>query len=473
MFFSQKKVTPGGVAEMFAIAFPMLVSHACETVMTFTDRLFLSKLGPEVMNAAMGGGLMCFTMMTFFIGIIGYSTALTAQFLGSKQKAKCSKVLTQAVILAIAASPLILFCRPLAHLMFEKMGIAAEQLVHQKVYFNILLSAVVLGLLRTSFSSFFSGIGRTFIVMCASFTAMIVNVGFNYIFIFGKFGFPAMGIRGAAFGTILGTLTGLLMLVISYFSYANRKEFSIAKSLRFDWQIMKPLLRFGYPAGLEMFLNLMGFSLMIMTFHTLNLETAVAATIMFNWDMVSFVPLIGIEIAVTSLVGRYVGARKHDIAHRSVFSGLKMGWVYSAVIFVMFCFFPHMLVNVFRPDVNQNVFLQAVPTAVFMVRAASLYVLIEAIFVVFIGALRGAGDTFAAMCLSVTLHLFLVPILYVMMHVLDISPEISWFAVIGTFFLFSGIVFARYKSGKWKEISIVGAEAPVVIHDDFHEHVDL
>lgn len=471
---TKKKIIEGSLHEMIIIAVPMVVSHACDTCMTFTDRLFLARLGPAVMNASMGGGLTCFTMMTFFMGLIGYGTALSAQYLGANQKSKCAVVTMQGMIIVCCSYPLVLCLRPFAHMLFSYMGVAAEQLVPQKIYFDILLYGTVIRLMRHCLSSFFSGIGKTRIVMIASVTAMTLNIVLNYIFIFGKFGCPALGIRGAAYGTILGSMGGLIVLGGAYLGGKYRREYNVLQSFVFDKIIMKKLLRFGYPAGLEMFLNLFAFTMMVLTFHSVGLVSAVASTIMCNWDMVSFVPLLGIEIAVTSLVGRYMGAGNPDAAHRSVMSGLKLGWIYSAFIFVAFIGFPKYLVGVFSPDQADAVFLQAFPVAVFMVRAAALYVLIEAIYIVFIGALRGAGDTFWAMCISVSLHWILVPILLVMLKVFGLAIEVSWLAVIFLFMLFSGIVYLRYHSGKWKDIRIVGTVEPVnLVHDDFHEQADI
>ena len=81
---------PGGIRQMVAIALPMVVSNACETVMTFTDRLFLSRLGPEFMSAAMAGGLASFSLMTFFLGLTGYTTAMAAQYLGNGRTKYCA-----------------------------------------------------------------------------------------------------------------------------------------------------------------------------------------------------------------------------------------------------------------------------------------------------------------------------------------------------------------------------------------------
>jgi MATE family multidrug resistance protein len=239
---------------------------------------------------------------------------------------------------------------------------------------------------------------------------------------------------------------------------------------------MKRLLWFGYPAGLEMFLNLLAFSAMILTFHGHGLVTATASTIMFNWDLVSFLPLIGLEIGVISLVGRYMGAGDPDTAHRATMSGLKSGWVYSAVILVLFVFFPSQLVDMFRPSHDDPIFDQAVPTAVFMIRMAAFYVLIEAVVVVFVGALRGAGDTFWAMCISVSLHWVLVPILVVILYVLDLSPETAWIALVFTFLLFSVLFYLRYRSGHWRTIRVVPSQEELLATDPqpaFHEPPDL
>lgn len=466
----------GGVRELLVIALPMVVSHACDTVMTFTDRVFLSRIGPDEMNAAMSGGLTSFMMMTFFMGLIGYTTALVAQYLGSGRKDRCAVATTQALLICLAAYPVILLARPLVFYAFEISGISASQLVPQKLYFGILVYATIIGLLRTSLSSFFSGIGQTRMVMVAAFVSMVANTGLNYVLIFGKFGLPAMGIQGAAYGTILGGLLGLAVLIAAYLRPSIRREYRVLQSLRFDREAMGKLLWFGYPAGVEMFLNVLAFTGMILAFHAHGPVTATATTIMFNWDMVSFVPLIGVQIGVMSLVGRYMGAGDPDTAHRAAMSGIKAGWVYSSVILVLFSCFPETLVSVFQPVGADPIFEQAAPTAVFMIRLASLYVMIEAVCVVFSGTLRGAGDTFWAMCISVSLHWLLLPILIVMLHVLGMSPELAWTAIVLTFLCFSYIFYLRYRSGHWREIRVVQSPVELVAtdHDQaFHEPRDL
>jgi len=460
VLLKNREHTPGGIREMLAIALPMIISYAADTVMTFTDRMFLSRLGPEIMNAAMGGGLTSFMMMTFFMGLIGYSTALVAQYLGANRKNTCPTVTTQALLIAVIAYPVILLMKPLGIKLFEVMHVPAAQMEYQIIYYNILIYGTIIGLIRTALSSYFSGIGRTRIVMFAGIFSMVVNIGVNYVLIFGKLGFPALGIRGAAYGTIIGGVSGLIILFAAYFGKKNREEFHVMKSFHYYAQIMKKLLKFGYPPGLEFILNLFAFNLMILIFHSMGDVTATATTIMFNWDNVSYIPLVGIEIAVTSLVGRYMGARKVDIAGKAALSAFKTGLMYSSVILVLFLFLPEQLVQVFRPTGASSVFDAAVPTAVYMLRVAGLYVLVEAAIATFVGVLRGAGDTRWSMIASVTLHYIMVGGLLLVVKVFNMSARAGWLVVVFVFMLFSVVFYIRYRGGKWKEITMVEENSP-------------
>jgi multidrug resistance protein, MATE family len=423
--------------------------------MTFTDRLFLARVGSEQMNAAMGGGVALQMLMFFFIGLTGYSTALVAQYYGAGEKPNSSKAAFQAILISIAAWPVVLVLEPLLVYFFHFMNISESQIGFQVQYLEILAWGSIFALLRYTLGCYFTGIGKTSIVMTATLIAMMVNVVLDYIFIFGKFGFPAMGVQGAALATITGSLFALIVLVFAYFSHQNREEFKLYKSFRFNRIIMKKLVHYGLPSGVEMFLNFLAFAIMISLFHSKGDIVATATTIMFNWDLVSFIPLLGIEIAVTSLVGRYMGAGRPLVAHNAAISGIKTGIFYSIVILALFVFVPELLVRVFHPDTASLVFESAVPLAVSMIQIASLYVLVEAVTVAVVGALRGAGDTHFTMITSVSSHWLFIPILYFTLHVVNLSVVICWFFMVIFFMIFCSILVFRFRSGKWKKIRVI------------------
>ncbi len=445
----------GGIREMLTIAVPMFISNACDTIMIFTDRLFLSRLGPHQMNAALSGGLTCFMLTTFFVGLIDYCTALTAQCLGAGRKTDCPVVITQGLMISVLAWPLILAIRPMALWLFKTTGVPPEQLGPQTIYFNILLYGVIFSLLRNCLSSFFSGIGKTRTVMASAILSTVANVFLNYLLIFGKCGLPAMGISGAAWGSIIGSAAGVLLLAAVYLFSPSLRPFRILHSFRYDAKLMRKLWRFGTPAGIELFLNTLAFNLLVLNFHACGLQTGTAITIAFNWDLVSFTPLLGIHVAVTSLVGRCMGASRPDLAHRVVSSGLKLAWTYSFFTMLTFALLPQPLVDMFRPSHSQAVFDAARPEAIFMLRMAAIYVMADATTLVFSGALRGAGDTFWAMFISVTVHWVLVLGQAFLLHIAHLPPRWAWCFLCLTLLAFSGIFYLRYRLGKWRHLRVI------------------
>lgn len=449
------KAQPGSMRETILIALPMIASSACDTMMIFIDRLFLAKVGTHQMNAAMLGGMTAFLMSTFFVGLLGYSTAIVAQYYGSRHKEKCSIAIFQAILMALASYPIILLLKPVTFIIFDKLHLAPEQTILQKEYASILITFTFIGLLRQVITCFFSGIGKTKFIMFSTFIAMLVNITLNYILIFGKFGVPAMGIKGAAYGTVIGTAASTIILFAVYLSKHNVKEYSIMKSFKINRKIALKHLRFGYPAGLEFMLNFAAFNAMLMCFHADSPLTATAITITFNWDLVSFVPLIGVEIAVTSLVGRYMGAGRVDYAHKATMSALKLGWIYSSMILILFLTMSNELAELFRPAENAELFMQAQPIAAKMIKLASFYVMVEAAILAYSGALRGAGDTFWTMCISVGIHWLLIAVTLIAFKVFNATAVQAWLAVIVVFMLFGLAFFLRYRTGKWKKIQVI------------------
>ena len=446
----------GDVKDVLVVALPMLLSMSFDTFMTFIDRLFLSKLGPAEMNAALGAGAVQLALITFFTGAISYTTAMVAQRLGAKKHRDCAKVFMQAIYLSFICVPLLYLSIPLGHIIFGMENLPADQLQYQKTYFNILMFGGIINLVRNAAPCFFSGIGETKIVMQAAFVGMIINVVCNFFLIYGAGPIPAMGIAGAAYGTLIGNFVSTVILFAKFFSKSYHKRFNTRHSFAFSKPLTVELLKKGIPSGVEMFLNMAAFQLLILMFHALGPESATASSIMFNWDMVAYVPLIGLEVASTSLVGRYVGAKEGAAATRSTYSGLRIGWEYSALIGMLFIFLPGVLADIFRPDANAaasaiSIFENARPMSLFMLRFAALYIFVEVLLVIYAGALRGAGDTLWVMFASALMNWFVAGALYVTAYVFHLPAHYAWIAVVAVYSTAPLFFLYRWKSGKWRK----------------------
>ena len=466
-FFKQHIEGPGGVRELMILAIPMIISQAADTVMLFVDRLFLSSLGKEHLAACMGGGLTSFMMLTFFIGLINYVNPLTAQYLGAGQKSRCSTAGAQGMIVALLSTPVVLALIPAGRWMLRGSGHDPLQTQLEIEYFTILGLGCALPLLRTAVSSFFAGVGRTRVVMIANLAAMVVNVLANYLLIFGHWGFPALGMRGAAYGTLIGSAVGTLILLAIYYSGPVHAEYGTRSELRISLDVIRRLFRFGVPGGIEFFMNLMAFNLFVLMFHSYGSDAAAAITIAFNWDLVAFLPLIGFNIAITSLVGRYMGAGQPDVAARTAWSGIKATSGYAILMFYLFLFHTSALIAPFTSGGAPGDYDQVIPLAVVFVRIAALYVLGDGLIMVFDGVLRGAGDTRWTMWVSVTLHWIMTGVCYVLIKHTQASPVTSWCVFILLVYAIAIALVLRYRHGHWRTIRVVEAGgAPVVIAPD-------
>jgi len=446
----------GDVKDVLVVALPMLMSMSFDTIMTFIDRLFLSKLGPAEMNAALGAGAVQLALTMFFTGAISYTTAMVAQRLGAKKRWDCGRVFMQAVYLSLVSVPLLYLTIPLGHLAFGMEHLPADQLQYQKTYFNILMFGGIINLVRNAAPCFFSGIGETKIVMKAAFVGMIVNVVCNFFLIYGFGPIPALGVAGAAYGTLIGNLVSTVILFAKFFGKNCHDRFRTRYAFAFSWPLTKELLQKGIPSGVEMCLNMSAFQLLILMFHALGPEAATASSVMFNWDMVAYVPLMGLEVASTSLVGRYVGARDGAAATRSTYSGLKLGWGYSLIMGVFFIFLPGILTDIFKPDAAEAsaealaIFAAARPMSVFMLRIATFYIFVEVLLVIYAGALRGAGDTVWVMFACAIMNWCVAGALYVAAYIFQLPAQYAWITVVAVYSTAPVIFLLRWKSGKWR-----------------------
>lgn len=446
---------PGGIGALLPIAIPMVLSSVFDTTMTFVDRLFLAHVGKEHIAACMSGGITSWLCLTLFVGLINYSSTLVAHHYGAKRFSECPKVVFQALRLAVCSYPLALLASFFAAKTFEVPGHDQVQLHLERIYFWYMAFGGILALFRAAFAAFFAGIGKTKVIMQANALALVVNIIGNYVLIFGKFGFPALGIAGAAIGTLLASACMSGTLAFSFWRHVRKAPFHGEAMTAFDWRNLKVLLRFGSPNGLENFLGMASFVAINSALHSYGADAAAATTIVFSWDMVMFFPMIGLQIAVSTLVGQNLGAGDIPSAERSAHSGFKLALSYSTLGVLAFCSIPHLLVSVFTPDIPGVNYEIARSLAIPMLRAASIYLLFDGVMLVAAGALRGAGDTLAVMLITTNIHWISAGMALASVHYFKWPPLTAWFCLVLSIMVGSLVLVWRYKQGRWKHIKML------------------
>jgi len=430
------------------IAYPMIVSQGAFAILIFTDRYFMSLVSPTHMAASLGGGIASFFAMSLFIGILSYTNAIVAQYYGARELEKCPKVTTQALLLCCAFIPMLLGMGYFIGDLFALMGHDPEQEILERKYFYILLIASCIGLIKICISSYFSGIGRTKILMFADTIGVAINIPLTYVLVFGVWGFPELGIAGAGYATIFASIVSLGIFLLFYFQKSHRAQFSIDQSFHFDRGIFRRFVRLGFPSGIEMFLNVAAFNLFILMFQSYGVAESASIAIVLNWDILSFVPMIGLNVAIISLTGRFIGEGNLDKMREVVLSGFLIGVGYTLILTFCFFFFNQALVEIFISE--GKYFASILELASFMMIGLACYVMADAVLLVTGGVLRGAGDTRWLMWVSVTIHWFMLLIIYIVIKELDMGPKVAWVVFVAMIIFTAAVYLTRLSSRSWR-----------------------
>ena len=449
MFLSRFQFRKDTLIELARIALPMVVSQGTFAVMIFTDRYFMSQIDSVHMAAALGGGVAAFFSFCFFTGLLSYANALTAQYLGAGELEKCSKVVTQGIVITVMCSPVLVAITYFVSGIFEKVGHDPVQVELEKAYYIILMLGVVVTLTKTCLSSYFAGIGRTRVVMICDVCGLVFNVPLCYVMVFGKLGLPALGIIGAGLSTIIASVLACLLFILFYMEREHRAKFFVMHSFHIDWGVLRRFWRLGFPSGLELFLNVAAFNLFLLMFQGYGVVEGASAAIVFNWDLLSFVPMIGLNIGVISLIGRFVGANDMARTDEVMSAGFFLGILYSAILAILYISFRFPLVEVFSPP--EGDFSEIRDLSAFMMIGLSSYVMADAIIIISGGVLRGAGDTRWLMYTSVALHWAMLFAQYYVILVWQFGPRVSWLTFCAMIFAIAIVYIWRLQSGVWRD----------------------
>ena len=434
--------------ELFRLSLPMVISQGAFAVMVFTDRWFMAQIDSVHIAAAMGGGVASFFCMSLFLGLIGYGNAMVAQYYGAGMFPRCPRVVTQGLIIATAAVPLLVLVTLGIGRVFPHMGHDPEQVPLEQVYFYTLMGGSFFHLVKVSLASYFVGIGRTRVVMAVDVLGVCINIPLTWSLVFGKFGFPELGIVGAAAGTVAAQFITILLFLAFYLSRDHMAQFSVSESWVFDRGVMRRYLRLGAPSALESFMNTATFNVFLLMFQGYGVVQGAAMAIVFNWDMLSFVPMMGLNIGVMSLIGRFVGAGDMARANQVISSGFILALGYSGLLAVLFLVFRVDLVNVFAT--GDAHFEQVRVLASAMMIGLTSYMMADAVILIAGGALRGAGDTRWIMWTSTSLHWAMLVAQYFVIVVWKLDPLVSWWVFVAMLLAIAICYTWRLLGGRWR-----------------------
>jgi|GEM_PF-135425 len=490
----------GAIKEMLTIAIPSVATMTSYTIMAMVDKFMVKEIGeePVYIAAQSNGSMFVWMFMAFLLGMTGVINSFVSQNLGAKTPERGAAYVWNGLWMSLAYFVLLMV--PMYWVLPGLFGLDAmfgkdPQLASLSTeYAQIVLLGGIFVLTARSLHHYFYGMHRPNVVLVSALVGNITNVIVNLLLIFGEQGMPipdhaalgpivsaltqpiaslagvlgieAMGMRGAAIGTVLGGMGEFIIPFVLFVSPRYARLFGTRKAWRVSVKCLRDLVKVGFAPGF-MFLNeMVCWTILMVKLVPMGGERVGDDPVLHNtvgwialqYMHLSFMPAVGISIATQAMVGKAMGMGRPDIAVARTMLALKLTLGYMGFCALCFVIFPKQLLGLLiNEQTPAEEVARLIEIGVPIMIAAAVFQLFDAVAITLTGSLRGAGDTTWPGVATVILSWVCIPglgllLIYTMPELGSIGP---W---IGASLYIIGLGLAlgfRFKMGKWKTMSLV------------------
>ena len=444
----------GSYRSLISLAVPAIIASTGNAVMQFIDGLLLSRYSQTAMAAQGSAGIMAWAAMLLFVGTAAYADAFVAQYQGAGRRHRVAEVVWQALwfslacglILAVVASPL--------SLLFAYVGHDPTLVTGEQLYFKIILWGGVFPIAFAALAGFFLGRGDNRTLMVVELIAQVLNGVLDWLLIYGPGPFPEWGLAGAAIATVAAQAVGVAVALVIFLSRRHRRTYGSWRGRRLDLSLMGRLMRYGLPNGIRGMVEVFGWAAFMQVVGRLGVEELSVTNI--SWRLSGLVfPLWGISLAVTTQVGQAQGRGEPDLAALATWRGLSIAQVAMMLGAGVLVAWSEPMLRIFMPsDMSPAEVARTISTGVVLLRFIAAYCLVDAINLIMMGALAGAGDTKAMLAISTILFSGFVAAMLIMAYV-GASLYALWAALTIQVALMAAAFLGRFLTGHWRSMRVI------------------
>jgi MATE family multidrug resistance protein len=486
------------LAEMLFIAAPTVVTMTSYTVMQFIDGLMVSRIPRDADTleapfvAAQGnGGIVVWLGVSLLLGTTSVINSFVSQNLGAGKPERGAAYAWAGIWMSIVWGFVLAATIPLMPWMFAQMDHAEQLIELETAYAQILILGMGPLLASRALSHYFFGLHKPMVVMVSALIAQVVNVTANAVLIYGQAGPPEgtplagvfgsiagalgvepMGIEGAALGSLLGAVVEFIIPMALFLSGPIHRKYKTRGAFRPPWKIYKDIIRVGWPGGAMFFNELVCWGYLMAVLLAKAGEAMgespelhnEAGWISLRYMHLSFMPAVGVSIAVQAVVGKCMGMKRPDLAAKRAWLGLGVACAYMGTCAIAFVLFRDPMVRLFvdSTQLSPEEVEKLVGIGALVMIAAAIFQVFDAIAITLSAALRGAGDTVwpgvvnlvsAWTCVVLGGHLMI----RYFPHLGSLGP---WIATAAFIIALAIALLIRFMRGKWRSMSLVEHPVP-------------
>ncbi len=431
--------------QMFSLAIPVVLSSFLQRSVGIVDIFLVGGLGASAIAAVGIAQIMVFVVMSLSWGINTGATVLVSQLWGAGRRKESAQAAYQAMLMAVLAALCIMVA---GNLFGGKMAafLGANQEVQQILndYTPIIFTCIIFTISINVLSGIMHGTGDTKTPLYATLIVNILHVVVAYPLIYGKWGCPALGVKGAAIAVAISESMGAIFLFVR--SLVKRY---IVPSKHLDHRFTSRAIRLGWPIFVDRLLQNAGsmiFAKVILLYGT---SVYAAHQVGLAIEAISFMPGYGIAVAAATMVGQNLGAGRPEDARISAYEANRLAVILMAAMGFVFFFFPYVLLRLFTDDP------EVIRYGILYMKIVAFAQVPLAITMVLTGSLRGAGDTgFIMFATMAGMWLVRLPVTSLLAIVFQAPIHVVWSVMIFDWLARMGLLSWRYRKKIWGRIEI-------------------
>lgn len=432
--------------QIWMIAYPILISLLMEQMIGMTDTAFLGRVGEIELGASAIAGVF---YMVIFMAAFGFSIGaqiLIARRNGEKQYREIGDLFYQGIYFQIGlAGVMFLLSHFLSPLILKRI-ITSEHIYEAATsYLNWRVFGAFFSFSGVMFRAFFLGTTQTKTLTLNSIVMVLSNVVFNYILIFGKFGFPALGIAGAAIGSSLAELVSLVFFILYTRSRIDCRKYGLDRIPKFRPAVLKRMLDISFWTMIQNFLSLSTWFLFFLYVEHLGERSLAVTNIIRNVSGILFMVMMAFAATCGSLVSNLIGSGDKDCVAGTIRQHIRLGYMFVLPLALLFSLFPKLILGIYTdmPD------LQDAAVHSLWVMCSTYLFLVPAN--VYFQAVSGTGNTRTALVMElITLAIYTAYITYIILY-LRLDVALCWTSeMVYSTFIFI-LCWNYIKRGRWQE----------------------
>jgi len=424
------------------VAIPVMLSQAGQVLVSQVDNMMVGKVGTVELAAAAFANSIFILGMVFAMGFTFGLTPLVGHVWAQKNKKDTAAFLHNSLQLNILLSVVMAVLMWVISYFFHQMGQTTEVAAMSVGYYRILVVSFLPFIVFFTFKQFAEGMADTKHAMVITLISNVINIFFNYLFIFGNWGWPAMGLEGAGYATLIARIFMPLMFLYYFMKKDQFKEyFNMALRMRPQWEKIKELIKIGWPIATQIVLEVAAFAVSGVMMGWLGVIPLAAHQIALGLASVTFMVVTGIGSGTTIRVSHQFSTKDYASMKKASYASIHMVVLIMGIMAILFAIFRFQLPRLYTTDEA------VISLAAQLLIMAAVFQVFDGLQVVLLSVLRGVSDVRTAMIYALIAYIFVnIPISYILAFIFEMGAIGIWIGFVFGIGLASVLFYSRIRN---------------------------